>query len=305
VSLQARPLTLLVATSGDTGGAVAAAFHGKPGIEVAILFPEGMVSARQERQLTSLGGNIMALSVAGDFDDCQRLVKEAMADPRLREARRLSSANSINVGRLLPQAAYYMWASLTCQRRHGREPGYIIPSGNLGNSSAALWARRIGGGTHDIVLATNANRSVSAFAGGAAWKAYPTVATLATAMDVGSPSNIARIFHLFGGEQEARGSIRAIRVPDDEIRATIARGVEAWGEVWDPHTATAVAALGRLEPGPWILVATAHPAKFETVVEPLIGRAVPLPDCLADLMSRPSQSRRIEPRLAALVDALG
>lgn len=299
------PLTLLVATSGDTGGAVAAAFHGKHSIEVAVLYPEGMISPRQERQLTTLGGNIKALSVAGDFDDCQRLVKEAMADPGLRAARRLSSANSINIGRLLPQAAYYTWASLEYRRRHGHDAGYIIPSGNLGNASAALWARRMGGGTHDIILATNANRSVSAFMSGTAWQAYPTISTFATAMDVGSPSNIERIFHLFGGEAHARRSLRTYQVSDAEISEVIARGLVDWGEIWDPHTATAVAAREQLGTRHWIVVATAHPAKFESLVEPLIGRAVPVPDCLMEILNRPTKSIRIPPRLPALVEALG
>ncbi|HEX8243935.1 MAG TPA: threonine synthase, partial [Longimicrobium sp.] len=172
----ARPLTILVATSGDTGGAVAAAFHGRPGVEVAVLFPAGMVSPRQEKQLTAWGGNVRAFAVRGAFDDCQRLVKAAMADPALRAARRLSSANSINVGRLLPQMAYYAWASREYVRRHSVEPGFVIPSGNLGNAAAALWARRAGLPIRQVVMATNANAAVTAFAAGAPWAAHPPVA---------------------------------------------------------------------------------------------------------------------------------
>jgi threonine synthase len=300
----ARPLTLLVATSGDTGGAVAAAFHGRPGVEVAVLFPAGMVSPRQEKQLTAWGGNVRAFAVRGDFDDCQRLVKSAMADPALRARRRLSSANSINVGRLLPQMAYYAWASLEYRARHGVAPGFVIPSGNLGNAAAALWARRCGLPVREVVLATNANPAVTTFFGGAPWSAHPTLATLATAMDVGSASNMERVLHLFGGEAETRAALHAFRVDDDEIRRAIREGTASWGEVWDPHTAVAVVVRERLDSPHWIVVATAHPAKFEGVVEPLIGRAVPIPPELARLLDRPSHVEALEPELEALRSAL-
>ncbi|MBD0319136.1 MAG: threonine synthase, partial [Gemmatimonadetes bacterium] len=301
----ARPLTLLVATSGDTGGAVAAAFHGRPGVEVAVLFPAGMVSPRQEKQLTSWGGNVRAFAVRGDFDACQRLVKAAMADPGLRASRRLSSANSINVGRLLPQMAYYAWASLEYLARHGAAPGFVIPSGNLGNAAAALWARRCGLPIREVVLATNANPAVTAFFGGSAWTPHPTLSTLATAMDVGSASNMERVLHLFGGEAGTRQALRAFRVDDDEIRRVIREGVGAWGEVWDPHTATGIAAREQLDTPHWIVVSTAHPAKFEAVVEPLIGREVPIPSGLARLLDRPSHAEQIEPDLEAFRAALG
>lgn len=300
-----RPLTILVATSGDTGGAVAAAFHGRPGVEVAVLYPAGMVSPRQEKQLTAWGGNVRAFAVRGAFDDCQRLVKAAMADPGLSSERRLSSANSINVGRLLPQMAYYAWAAREYVRRHGAEPGLVIPSGNLGNAAAALWAKRAGMPVREVVLATNANLAISAFAAGAAWTAHPTVATLATAMDVGDPSNMERILHLFGGEDAARAALRAERVDDDEIRRVIREGPSRWGEVWDPHTATAVAARERLPGGDWIVVATAHPAKFEAVVEPLVGLEVPVPPELRRLLDRPSRAETIDATLDDFRRALG
>ena len=299
-----RPLTLLVATSGDTGGAVAAAFHGRPGVEVAVLFPAGMVSPRQEKQLTSWGGNVRAFAVHGDFDACQRLVKSAMADPDLRARRRLSSANSINVGRLLPQMAYYAWASLEYRARHGAEPGFVVPSGNLGNAAAAVWARRCGLPVREVVLATNDNPAVSAFFGGTPWTPHPTLATLATAMNVGSASNMERLLHLFGGEAETRAALRALRVDDEEIRRVIREGPAAWGELWDPHTAVAVAARERLGTPHWIVVSTAHPAKFEGVVEPLIGRPVPIPPDLARLLDRPGHAEEIEPELEAFRAAL-
>lgn len=299
-----RRLTILVATSGDTGGAVAAAFHGMPDVDVAILFPDGMVSPRQEKQLTGWGGNVRAFAVAGDFDACQRLVKQVMSDPGLRAKRLLSSANSINIGRLLPQMAYYAWASLTYLRERGEPPGFIVPTGNLGNAVAALWARQVGLPIREVVLATNANRCIGAFMSGSAWAPQPTIATLATAMDVGHPSNGERLLHLYGGEAETRRVLHAHAVSDDDIRDTIRQGPERWGEVWDPHTATAIAVRDRLVGQDWIAVATAHPAKFEGVVEPLIGRVLPIPPALQDVLERESQVTRISPRLDALIRQL-
>jgi threonine synthase len=300
----ARPLTLLVATSGDTGGAVAAAFHGRTGIEVVILFPKGMVSPRQQRQLTCWGGNVRAFAVRGDFDACQRMAKEAFADASLRAERRLSSANSINVGRLLPQMVPYAVASLAYVRERGAAPGFIVPTGNVGNSAAAMWARRVGLPVREVVLATNANRTVADFAAGGGWEGAPTVPTLASAMDVGRPSNLERVLHLFGGADAARGELRSFVVSDDEIRDEIRRGEAEWGEVWDPHTATAAAVRRRVEGDDWVLVSTAHPAKFESVVEPLVGHRVPVPPALAALLDRPSHFTEIDADLEALRTAL-
>jgi len=300
-----RPLTILVATSGDTGGAVAAAFAGRPGFEVVVLYPKGMVSERQERQLTCWGGNVTALRVLGDFDACQRMVKEAFRDDGLRSTRRLTSANSINLGRLLPQMVYYAESSLRYLREHGTEAGYIIPSGNLGNATACFWARAVGLPIREVVLATNANETVTAFTGGGDWSPRPTVATLASAMDVGNPSNMERLVSLFEGEDAARGALRARRVEDAEIREAIRTGGSRWGEVWDPHTATAVAVRERIESGDWILVSTAHPAKFESVVEPLLGLEVEIPPSLAALLERPMSFTEIPSELAHLKGALG
>ena len=299
-----RPLTILVATSGDTGGAVAAAFHGRPGVEVVVLYPKGRVSPRQEKQLTTWGDNVRAFAVRGDFDDCQRLAKGALADDQFRTRWRLSSANSINLGRLLPQMVYYAATALAHQGRTGRAPGFIIPSGNVGNATACMWALRIGMPIREVVLATNNNRTLSEFAEGGEWMPRPTVETLATAMDVGDPSNMERVFDLWGSQNAARGHIRAFRVSDDEIREEIREGMTRWGRIWDPHTATAAAVRRRVEGEDWILVATAHPAKFETVVEPLVGQPVEVPPALEALLRRESSSREIEPELAALWEAM-
>jgi threonine synthase len=300
-----RPLTVLVATSGDTGGAVAAAFAGRPGFEVVVLYPQGMVSRRQEHQLTCWGGNVKALRVRGDFDACQRLVKEAFQDATLRASRRLTSANSISLGRLLPQMVYYAEASLEYRSRHRIDPGFVIPSGNLGNATACFWARRVGMPIREIVMATNANETLADFVGGGRWLPRPTVATLASAMDVGNPSNMERLIHLHGGEAEARASLRVEVVMDEEIRETIAAGPESWDEVWDPHTATAVTARQRLHTPHWIVVSTAHPAKFESIVEPLIGREVEVPPALAGLLGRESRYIEIDPTLDELRAVLG
>jgi threonine synthase len=304
-----RPLTILVATSGDTGGAVAAAFHGRPGIEVAVLFPKGLVSPTQERQLTCWGGNVRAFSVRGTFDDCQRLVKQGFLDRQWREERALSSANSINLGRLLPQAVYYAAASLAVYRCHGERASFIVPSGNLGNAAACIWARRLGLPIADVVLAHNANRTVPEFLETGEWRPRASVATLASAMDVGNPSNMERLRAMYPELSEIRSAVSACAIDDEAIRGRIRAGYQELGQTWCPHTATAAEAYARLpaqrrDQGRWVLVATAHPAKFREIVEPLIGRPVPVPESLAKLFARPSQSTEIDADLASLRDAL-
>lgn len=305
----ARPLEILVATSGDTGGAVAAAFHRRPGINVAVLFPKGLVSPAQEQQLTCWGENVRAFSVRGSFDDCQQLVKAAFADAVLRDHFDLSSANSINLGRLLPQAAYHAAAALTVWRAHGAAPTFVIPSGNLGNALACVWARHVGLPIADIVLAHNANRTVPDYLAGGPWQPRRSIATLASAMDVGNPSNMERLQALFPEFAELAAAVSADVVDDEAIRRRIAADYQAYGAIWCPHTATAAEVLARMSPEqrarcPWIIVATAHPAKFREIVEPLIGRAVPVPDSLAQLYGRPAASESLAPDLDALRAAL-
>jgi threonine synthase len=296
--------TVLVATSGDTGGAVASAFHGRANTEVVILFPKGLVSPRQEKQLTCWGANVRAFAVRGDFDDCQRTVKAAFADRRLSLEKGLLSANSINLGRLLPQAAYHAAAALWHLGRLGRRAGLVVPTGNLGNAVAAFWARAAGLPVGEIVLATNANRAVPEYFASGAWRPRPTVRTLANAMDVGAPSNVERLLHLYPDLDELRRAARAFAVTDEEIARTIAEESARRGRVWDPHTAAAVRARARLDAGDWIVVATAHPAKFDTVVEPLVGHPVEPPPALAELLDKPSNYEEIDPTLDALVEAI-
>ena len=297
--------TVLVATSGDTGGAVAAAFDGRPGVRVCILFPRGKVSPRQQQQLTCWGDNVRAFAVRGDFDDCQRVVKTAFNDREWAESQGLLSANSINLGRLLPQTVYYAAASLWYRRRRGASAGFVIPAGNLGNAVAAFWARRMGLPVREIALSANANRAVPDYFLSGDWAARPTVATLANAMDVGNPSNAERLLDLHPDFEELRGIARAFSVTDEEIERTIREAAAAHPpEVWDPHTATAVRARSQLTSPHWVVVATAHPAKFETVVEPLIGRPVEVPPSLSELLDRPAHFEELEPTFEALAAAL-
>lgn len=305
-----RPLTILVATSGDTGGAVAAAFHGRPEARVVVLYPDGLVSPRQEQQLTCWGGNVGALSVAGTFDDCQRLVKAAFAESALRERFELSSANSINVGRLLPQACYYAYSSLQVFRRTGRPANFVVPSGNLGNVLAGVWARGVGLPIGSIAMAFNANRTVPDYLERGEWTPRPSVATLASAMDVGNPSNMERLRHMYPEWRAMTEAVTAVSITDDEIRARIRADHAVLGQVWCPHTATAAEAYARLAPsrraaGPWLLVATAHPAKFPETVEPLIGQPVPVPPALGRLLDLPRHVRRVPATLDAVRSALG
>jgi threonine synthase len=304
-----RPLTILVATSGDTGGAVAAAFAGRQGIRVGVLYPRGQVSPRQQHQLTCWGGNVRAFEVAGTFDECQALVKAAFTDDALARRHRLTAANSINIGRLLPQAAYHAAGSLWHWRKHGSKASSIVPSGNLGNGLACVWARSMGLPIGDIVLAVNANRTVPDYLATGQWQPRASRRTLASAMDVGNPSNMERLRHLVPDFADLRASVEAYPVDDEQIRAQIAKDYARYGEIWCPHTATAFwvydhLPAARREGRPWIVSATAHPAKFETIVEPVIGRSVPVPDSLAALLERPTSCTRLAPELPAFAAAL-
>jgi threonine synthase len=303
-----RRLTILVATSGDTGGAVASAFYDRPWVNVVVLYPRGLVSPRQEKQLACWGRNVRTLAVNGTFDDCQRMVKEAFVDRELARELQLSSANSINVGRLLPQMVYYASASLELARQDGRSPNFIIPAGNLGNALACVWARELGLPIGEIVLASNANATVPDFLRTGDWRPRPSVATLASAMDVGNPSNMERLRWLFPDPRDLGTRVSAQSVVDDEIRATIRRDHAELGQTWCPHTATAACVYRRLDSGRhrerWVLAATAHPAKFNDIVEPLIGETVPVPPALAALLDLPSIQMTVEPRLDDLRNVL-
>lgn len=305
-----RPLTILVATSGDTGGAVAAAFHGRPGVEVVVLYPAGLVSPLQERQLTCWGGNVRSFAVRGSFDDCQRMVKQAFADPELRARLRLNSANSINIGRLLPQLCYLGATALRVWESEGRAPGFLVPSGNLGQAVACVWARAIGLPIGEIVLVHNANRTVPDFLADGQWRPRPSIATLASAMDVGDPSNMERLRFLFPDAAGMAGSLRAVSVSDTQIRESIRAEYAQTGLVLCPHSATAVHVYRNLDPEVrrethWVAVATAHAAKFAEIVAPLIGGTLAMPPALAELAARPVAHEDLPADFAALRARLG
>lgn len=301
------PVTILVATSGDTGSAVAQAFLGVPGTRVVVLYPRGKVTPLQEKQFTTLGGNVTALAVAGTFDDCQRLAKAAFGDAELHRRVRLTSANSINVGRLFPQTVYY--AHAVRQLPPGSAPPrFCTPSGNFGNLCAGLIAARCGMPAAGFLAATNVNDVVPEYLDTGVYRPRPSRETISNAMDVGDPSNFARILDLYGGDAEAlRRDVRGTRHGDEETRAAI-RDVHArTGYVMDPHTAVGYLGL-RASPrggdGPDVLLATAHPAKFRESVEPAIGAKVPVPPALAACLERESRAETIPAELGAVREAL-
>lgn len=303
------PLTILVATSGDTGGAVAAAFDGLPGMRVVVLFPDGRVSARQAHQLCCWSDNVVSLKVQGTFDDCQAMVKEAMADTELSSLHRFSSANSINIGRLLPQSTYYADASLAHFHRTGNKPGFIIPTGNLGNALACILAREMGLPIGPIIMATNANRTIAEYFETLRWLPRASLQTLASAMDVGDPSNMERLRKLLGEADVLRDRLGVLSVTDQEIALAIKNDFEEFGFATCPHTATATHTWRQLDDSlaqshDWILVGTAHPAKFETIVEPIIGDTLPLPPELEEILGRPAEAVEIKANLDSLASAI-
>jgi len=305
VESDSRPVTILVATSGDTGGAVAAAFHRRKNVRVGVFYPRGQVSPRQQHQLSCWGDNVRSFEVAGSFDDCQALVKSAFRDPVLSSAMRLSAANSINLGRLLPQVAYHAAAALWHHRRHRTTLNCIVPTGNLGNALACIWARAMGLPINRIVLAVNENLTIPDYLSTGEWRPRASKQTLASAMDVGDPSNMERLRHLIPDFGALRSAVAAHPVDDNSIRAQIDLDYRRYGEIWCPHTATGFHAYDHLpeqdrDGSAWSVCATAHPAKFETIVEPIIGRAVEIPPSLAEILELPASSIPLEPDIEAL-----
>jgi threonine synthase len=294
------PLTVLAATSGDTGSAVAYAFHRVPHTRVVILYPHGRVSPTQEAQLTFFNDqrtNVRAYAVAGSFDDCHRLARQAFADDDLRKRMALTSANSVNVGRLLPQSVYYFHA--IAQSPDARTVS--TPSGNFGNLTAGLLAKRAGLPIDHFVAATNVNDVVPVYLDTGRFEPRASVQTLANAMDVGHPSNFERMAWLYAGDVAAmRKDISGARITDEEVRTIIRDAYARTGYLLDPHAAIAYAAVkqrnGQDEPEgeSKIFLATAHPAKFAEIVEPIIGRAIDKPAPLLQALARPRHIVRID-----------
>jgi len=285
-----RQLTVLVATSGDTGGAVASAFLNVPGTRVIILYPKGKVSGLQEKQLTTLGGNITALEIDGSFDDCQMLVKSAFLNRDLSERMNLTSANSINLSRLVPQSFYYIHAAR--QLPEGVKPVFVVPSGNFGNLTAGLLATHVGLPVEHFIAATNSNDVVPSYLDSGNYQPRPSVTTISNAMDVGTPSNFVRMQALFGGSWEKmKTHISGAAFTDEQTRAAIRDVKSLHNYVMDPH-----AAVGWLAAKQWrashpgsntVTLGTAHPAKFLDVMEAELGvGAVEIPERLAILADR-------------------
>ncbi len=288
-------LTILVATSGDTGGAVAAGFYQTPGIQVVILYPSGKVSLLQEKQLTTLGKNITAIEVAGTFDDCQALVKKAFLDEELRQVLHLSSANSINIARLLPQVFYY-WEGYKQVQHLGKPIVFSVPSGNFGNLTAGLIAQQMGLPAHHFIASTNANDTVPAYLKSGRFTPKSSIQTLSNAMDVGNPSNFARMLHLYGSTWNTmRTHLSGYAFDDDQTRAAMRAVFKEYQYFLDPHTA--VGYLGwktyqqEMQSRAFgIVLGTAHPAKFQQEVSEILQAEVPLPAALKDLLKRTKYS---------------
>ncbi|MBK8554695.1 MAG: threonine synthase [Lewinellaceae bacterium] len=285
-----QDLTILVATSGDTGGAVAAGFYQTPGIRVVILYPSGKVSELQEKQLTTLGHNISALEVQGTFDDCQALVKQAFLDTKLRSKINLSSANSINIARLIPQMFYYFEAYKQVQHI-GKDVVFIVPSGNFGNLTAGLMAKKMGLPIAHFVAATNANDVVPEYLQTGTFKPRASKATLSNAMDVGNPSNFARMMDLYGSTWNIiKENIDGFRFSDAETRAAMREVYSRHRYILDPHGAVGYLAwrtYQKAHPEHYgIILETAHPAKFLDSVNSILGMEIEIPDTLNQLYSK-------------------
>ena len=301
-----QPLTILVATSGDTGGAVAAGFYDTPGIEVVILYPSGKVSDLQEKQLTTLGKNIHALEVSGTFDDCQAMVKQAFLDHELRERMRLSSANSINISRLIPQTFYYFEAFK--QLGQGDPVVFAVPSGNFGNLTAGLIARKLGLPIHHFVAATNQNDVVPRYLSGGTYQTAASIPTLSNAMDVGAPSNFARMTNLYGqisGTDELgagihsnmRSEITGYAFDDPDTEAAVREVKDLFGYTIDPHGAVGYLALQEYQrknpKSRGVILETAHPSKFLPDMERILASPVEVPERLQSLSDRTKVATRM------------
>lgn len=301
-------IVVLVATSGDTGSAVASAFLNVPGTRVVLLYPKNGVSHIQEQQLTTMGGNVDALEVRGTFDDCQRMVKAAFLDPEISARRRLTSANSINIARLLPQSFYYVraWSQIPDEA----PAVFSVPSGNLGNLTSGILAKRMGLPIEHFVAAVNRNGVLPRYLRSGEFVPAASVRTLSNAMDVGNPSNFARLFEIFHGDPaEMRTDISSESVTDEETLAAMREVFERYGKILDPHGAVAFAGLKRYLAQRFrsrlaVFLETAHPAKFQDIVTPIAGGEIPTPERLAACLARRKQSIEIPAEDGALRDFL-
>ncbi|GAA4445662.1 threonine synthase [Ravibacter arvi] len=298
-----KEIHILVATSGDTGGAVAQGFHGVPGIRVTILYPSGKVSEIQEKQLTTLGGNVTALEVNGTFDDCQSLVKQAFLDQELNRKFNLSSANSINISRLIPQSFYY-FSAYAQLAKSGKPVVFSVPSGNFGNLSAGLLAWKMGLPVEKFIAATNLNNVVPRYLDSGSYHPEPSVATLSNAMDVGNPSNFVRLSRLLNDDlHTTRNMVAGYYFDDRQTQAAMREVNELFDYVVCPHTAVAYLGLkdflgNRAGQVNGIFLSTAHPAKFLELVEDTLGQKITIPENLEKLLSKEKKSIKMSASFA-------
>ncbi len=289
-----RLITILVATSGDTGSAVAYGFKGVPNTRVVLLYPSGKVSRLQEQQLTTVGGNVTALEIDGDFDDCQRLVKQAFMDAELKQKLALTSANSINISRLIPQSFYYAWGSLQLETRHpGKKAVFSVPSGNYGNLTGGVLAKMMGFPIDHLIAGSNVNDSVTRYLEEGRYEPHPTVETLSSAMDVGNPSNFARLRYFYRDDHRAMAAdISGYSVSDAETLDTIRAVYDRFGYIMDPHTAVGFRALEKFRETnkpcdePAAILSTAHPAKFIEAIKDALDMDITLPDRLQEVLDK-------------------
>ncbi|WP_440994007.1 threonine synthase [Cysteiniphilum litorale] len=298
-----KKFTIMVATSGDTGSAVAAAFYQKKNINVMVLFPKGKISMRQQKQITCWQDNVCAVEVNGTFDDCQALVKGAFANEWWQNNTYLNTSNSINIGRLLPQTTYYAYIAWQYFLKHGKKANFIVPSGNIGNVCACFWAKKMGLPIGDIVIAQNENNVIGQFLAHKILPNKASIETLANAMDVGKPSNFERLYALFPDFDVFAHEVKAFKASDSDIKKMIAKVKNEHNMLICPHTATAFFARESLpEEAHYIVVATAHPAKFEEVIEPIVKERIKVPGHLRNLLERQQQSVEIAVNLNALTE---
>lgn len=303
-----KKVTVLVATSGDTGGAVANGFYDVDGVEVVILYPSGKVSSVQEKQLTTLGKNIHALEVKGTFDDCQQMVKQAFADEELNKQLFLTSANSINVARWLPQQFYYFFAYKQWKEK-GQPPVICVPSGNFGNICAGVLAHTSGLPVEHFIAACNANDVVPQFMQSKNYAPKKAVATISNAMDVGNPSNFIRILELFHNQfPQLKEKFSSVSITDEETKTTMKRVFDNYCYTLDPHGAVGFLALENyLQKHPelkGIFLETAHPVKFYDVVEPVLHQTIPVPEAVKEIIDLPKKSSLIDASYQQLKDFL-
>ena len=291
---ETKPLTILTATSGDTGAAVAHAFHGIDNIRVVIMYPKGKISLLQEKMFTTLGGNIETLAIEGDFDNCQALVKQSFDDKELANTIGLNSANSINISRLLAQVCYYFEAVAQLSRVKSDLNNIVfsIPSGNFGNLTAGLLAKAMGLPIKRFIAATNANDTVPRYLETGKWTVNKTVATISNAMDVSNPSNWPRVEHMLKSGIVEQGCVSSVSIDEEQTQSTVIQ-LSKLGYISEPHAAVAYKALqySAVEGEFGVFLGTAHPAKFKEVVESILGQPIGLPKELADCVGEPILSK--------------